>query len=304
LFIWKKKLKRILNSNSQVLETDKGQIEYAICGHGPVIVGIHGAPGGYDQTICLTEEIAKKGFEIIGFSRPGYLRTPLSSGKTFKEQADLLAAFLDHLLVDKVSLLAISAGGPVALYFAANYPSRVNALIMEAAVTKEYRPRFFHKNKRLFNLIFSDLGLWLYHWLIYLKPKSAIKRFLALESSLNKNDLNELVEQIISDNKKKEFFLNLFQSFAPMSLRKQGFLNDMNQLQKFSSFEYDKINCPTLIIHGKADKDVPLDHAEHLLKKVKNSKYFFIEKGTHLINFSSSFFKAEEQIMSYLNKYK
>ena len=304
MFIWKKKLKAILNRNSQILQTDKGLVEYAICGHGPVVVGIHGAPGGYDQTICLSEALAKKGFEIIGFSRPGYLRTPLSSGKTFEMQADLLASLLDHLLIDKVSLLAMSAGGPIAMHFAARHPDRVNVLIMEAAVTKEYKSEFFHTNRGLFNLVFSDFGLWLYHWLLYLKPRSTIKKFLSFESKLKDDDLDELVDQIMESNQKKEFFLNLFQSFAPMSLRRKGFFNDMDQLKHFHDFDYEKIKCPTLIIHGKADKDVPLDHAEHLLKKVKNSECFFIEKGTHLINFSSSFYKAEEKIISYLNKFK
>ena len=293
-----------MTNNSQTLKTDLGQVEYAIYGHGPVLVGIHGAPGGYDQTICLTEGIAKKGFEVIGFSRPGYLRTPLSSGKTFEMQADLLASLLDHLLIDKVSLLAIAAGGPIAMHFAIRYPDRINDLIMEAAVTKEYKPDFIHTNRRLFNLIFSDFRLWLYHWLIHLKPKSAIRKFLSYESNLSKDDLDELVEQIINNEEKKEFFLNLFQSFAPMSLRRQGFWNDMSQLKNFHSFEYEKIKCPTLIIHGKADKDVPLEHAEYLLKKVECSECFFIEKGTHLVNFSNSFFKAEEKIISYLKRFK
>jgi pimeloyl-ACP methyl ester carboxylesterase len=303
LLIWKRKLKKILNFNSQILKTDKGEIEYAIYGHGPIVVGIHGAPGGYDQTICLLEKIAKQGFEVIGFSRPGYLRTPLSSGKTFEMQADLLASFLDHLLVDKVSLLAISAGGPLAMHFAARHPDRINALIMEAAVSKKYRPDFFHKNKFLFNLLFNDFGLWVYHWLLYLSPKIAIKKFMSLEADLNKEDLNELVDQIIQDQQKKEFFLNLFQSFTPMSLRRYGFLNDMKQLETFNFSDYEKIICPTLIIHGKADKDVPLEHAENLSQKVKNSECFLIEKGSHLINFSNTFDKAEEKIISYLNKF-
>ena len=37
---------------------------------------------------------------MIAPSRPGYGRTPLSSGKTHEEAADLMAALLDELKID------------------------------------------------------------------------------------------------------------------------------------------------------------------------------------------------------------
>lgn len=83
--------------------TAKGTVEYARIGEGPVVPGIHGGPGGYDQTIFAFEWLAHAGFSLLAPSRPGYLGTPLSSGKTPDEQADLYAALLDTLGIDKVA---------------------------------------------------------------------------------------------------------------------------------------------------------------------------------------------------------
>ncbi|MCK9580773.1 MAG: hypothetical protein M0Q92_10045 [Methanoregula sp.] len=37
----------------QTAATTKGIVEYARPGEGPVVLGIHGGPGGYDQTIMV-----------------------------------------------------------------------------------------------------------------------------------------------------------------------------------------------------------------------------------------------------------
>lgn len=293
----------MLNANSQILSTEKGVIEYAIFGHGPVVVGMHGAPGGYDQVICLGENLAKKGFELIGWSRPGYLRTPLSVGKTMQEQADALAILLDHLLIDKVSILAISAGGPSALEFAARYPDRISALIMEAAITKSYSPKALQENLTFLKLLLSDFGLWIFHWMFHLKPKQALKKFLSYESQLSDEELDQLVKQALKDPKKTEFISKLMQSFSPMSRRKDGFWNDLEQLKNLEKLPFEKIRCPTLIIHGTADKDVPIDHAQLLSQNLPQAEFYPIEKGTHLLNLSDTFSDMEERVCGFLKKH-
>jgi pimeloyl-ACP methyl ester carboxylesterase len=112
--------------NLQTATTSRGLVEYDMYGTaGPVVLSIHGGFGGADQGRLFASWLQDNGFRILSPSRPGYLGTPLESGKTYFEQADLLAALLDYLKIDKVGLLAYSAGSPVAYSFAARYPDRV-----------------------------------------------------------------------------------------------------------------------------------------------------------------------------------
>ena len=96
---------------------------------------LHGTPGIHDGYSRYSSYLSDAGLSLICPSRPGYGRTPLSSGPTSEEAADLLAALLDKLGVNEVVILGISGGGPTSLNFARKYPNRCKALITEVAVT-------------------------------------------------------------------------------------------------------------------------------------------------------------------------
>ena len=88
------------------------------------VLTLHGAMGGHDQSELLAQTVGPPNRRYINVSRPGYLGTPLSSGQSPSEQADLFAALLDALQIGIVSVLAISGGGPSAIHFAARHPTR------------------------------------------------------------------------------------------------------------------------------------------------------------------------------------
>ena len=49
--------------------------------------------GGSDQGALLAG-LADQGFQVLALSRPGYLDTPLDSGRSFAEQGDLGVCFV------------------------------------------------------------------------------------------------------------------------------------------------------------------------------------------------------------------
>ena len=77
-------------------------------------------------------------YRLLSCSRPGYLGTPLRSGRTFEQQADLFAALLDALGVDRAAVVTLSAGGPAGYLLAARHPDRVSALVALSSVTGRY----------------------------------------------------------------------------------------------------------------------------------------------------------------------
>ena len=123
---WKREKINQLNKESSVIQTQAGPIEYCLKGKetDPVVAIMHGAPGGFDQGLMEQEILLKNGFRILTWSRPGYLRTPLSVGKNFKEQASAFNTLLEALKIPKVSVMGISAGGVPALFFAQDYPQK------------------------------------------------------------------------------------------------------------------------------------------------------------------------------------
>jgi pimeloyl-ACP methyl ester carboxylesterase len=94
---------------------------------------IYGTIGGYDQLQPMVTLLDPETYQFIFVSHPGYLRTPLSTGVTFKEQADTYAALPDDLGIDQVALIAMSGGGPSALQFALRHQHHCWGMFMISA---------------------------------------------------------------------------------------------------------------------------------------------------------------------------
>ncbi len=146
-----------LHAAAEVVETARGPVECARRGEAPYVVILHGTPGGHTASF-MGESFEAAGFGTLTPSRPGYLRTPLATGRTFEEQADAVAALLDALAIDAVAAYAISGGGPSAIELAARHPDRVRALILEVAVSQTYKPEV---SALAIKLLTSRTVLWL-----------------------------------------------------------------------------------------------------------------------------------------------
>lgn len=126
-----------MTKTSQLAQTAKGQIEYVLQGEGATCLLLH---GGHSNCFEMfgTEEILAADMSALVPSRPGYGKTASSVGHSAGDAAEAMIALLDALSLDKVSILAISAGGPTGLHLTALYPERVNKLVLESAVTKRW----------------------------------------------------------------------------------------------------------------------------------------------------------------------
>lgn len=201
-----------LVQNSEIAETASGPIEYQLVGDsGPVILFIHGTPGGYDQTTSM------EGVRILTPSRPGYLRTPLDVGRTPAEQARAYTALLDSLDIDKVVVMGASGGGPSSISFAAMYPERTLALIAMEAVSQPFEltedqppPPFFME---------SDFFLW--------TTLSLLDTFMGAEGIVGLLVPDPAIQQmILADPVKTEAITGLIWSVWPISQRSSGQEND------------------------------------------------------------------------------
>ena len=116
--MWKRRIQKRDDALSQIIETPKGPVEVFVKGNAPYMLVFFGTPFTHDGPYGFFDEFFEAGYGIISPARPGYARTPITSGRTYKEQPGLYAAMLDKLGVDKVVVHSISGGGPAAYSFA------------------------------------------------------------------------------------------------------------------------------------------------------------------------------------------
>lgn len=276
---WREGLIRDLNRGSEVAETARGPMEYHTEGSAPFVLFVHGGPGGYDQGRLVGAAFAD--FGTISVSRPGYLRTPVATGRTFEEQADALAALLDTLGIDRVAVYGASAGGPPSIHFAGRHPDRVVAVLLTCAVTTVYP---VHVPAWARAMIFSDTGSRLQGWFFDRFPGATLKQLLAQSSTFDAAEKEAEARRILNDPVHFEFARALQQTLAPYGPRRAGLENDLEQFACIEGpLPMERIQCPTLICHGRCDGDVDYEHAETAHRLIPNSRLHTLERGSHLV---------------------
>jgi pimeloyl-ACP methyl ester carboxylesterase len=272
-----------LRKSSVLVETCKGIIETQIEGEGPNVLVAHGALGGHDRARLYS--FPEAGFRFICPSRPGYLRTPINVGQTFEAQADAFAALLDALEIEKTAIIGCSAGGPVAFQFTLRHPDRCWALVLGNAITGPLTS--LHG---LMEPVSRALFGW--DWLTWFGVNRAVLY------SLRPN----LFMHVRGDAFKQHQIVSMLRTMYPTSLRRVGFINDMQQCQTTPSYPMEQIATPTLVVHGTNDMVVPYSHGLRSAQVIPGAQFLSIESGTHL-DFISHKELIQPKIIAFLNSH-
>lgn len=279
---WRSERIDSLNAASEVIATGNGPVEVSCRGAGPPVVMIHGTPGGHDQGF-FAEFLVSAGFSVIAPSRPGYLRTPLATGASWSAQADAIASLLDALEIETAPVYGASGGGPAMIHLAARHPDRVRALVLECAVSG---PLSVNVPAFLLRLLTSTLAGWVQLHLFERFPRPLLRGLLSQESTLSKADRKRLADEIAASPSDLDFVRELMLSTTPGDRRKAGLNNDLALFKVADPFPFDGVGCPTLVVHGTADGDVPFEHAERSHREIAGSTLHAVDGGTHLLHLS------------------
>jgi pimeloyl-ACP methyl ester carboxylesterase len=264
----------------EMVDTVLGPLEVARLGTGPPVILIHGTPGGSDSSVAMGRFLADAGFQLIAPSRPGYLGTPLDERRSIDAQADLLAALLDSLGQTRAGVLTWSGGGPSGYRLAVRHADRVSALVAFAAVSQRYpRPK---ENLQDRLLMTTGVGNWLLRFLTVHAPKDMVAQTLKAEGDLSKDELKNLVAEVLGDDRKLEVVLAMADVVGDYARRSAGVENDWARFGEIESLELEHVEARTLVINGTADSDVPPEHSDYAAATIPNAERLMMDRGTHL----------------------
>lgn len=248
--------KRLETYNAQIVNLEYGKMTYVDKGSGEVIFSVHGIFGGYDQAFDTCKDFVDD-YRIIAPSRFGYLGSDVLGKGTPKEQAFAYKMLLDELGIDKVFVLATSAGGTPAIRFVLDYPERVKGLILYCSalppISKPNKvadyagpPGFLCNNYAMF--LMSPL----------------FKPILGMES-------------------------DTIYEMLPVSRRKEGIVLDskitnLDMSRNFDDYDIESMNTPTIVLLSQDDKLVNYKEASESICRFKNLyKFISFENGGHLM---------------------
>lgn len=266
----------------QTVETALGAVEYVELGDGggTPALAIHGTPGGSDQGALMGRFLASAGFRVIAPSRPGYLGTPLTDAVATPDgQADLYAALLDELGIDRTAVLAWSGSGPSSYRFAAKHPERLTALTAAAAVSKRYEVEATTTDGFMFG---TRAGNWLMRVLVKHAPEQVVQGELDAEGDLTKEQLEDLTAKVMDDPEMRSFALGMALTVETRGERHAGYENDLAQFAEITDLGLAEIEAPVLLIQGTADIDVPPEYSATAAAAIRGAELVEIVAGTHL----------------------
>ena len=251
----KEKLKQLSEYDAKTISLSYGDMSYVDKGNGEVILSVHGIFGGYDQAFDTCKDFAS-GYRILAPSRFGYLGSDMLGSGTPAEQAIAYAELLDRLGIDKVYLLATSAGGSIAIRFALDYPERTKGLILYcSAMPPAAKPANYAEYAGPPAFLCNDYAMFL---------------------------MNPFFEPVMGMD------ASTIYGMLPVGERKAGVILDASitnpdMARNYNSYIIEDLQVPTLILHAKDDKLASYADVEKAWDRFPNSTLVSFETGGHLM---------------------
>ncbi len=285
----------------RTIVVDDGPIEFGEEGQGPAIVYFHGTSGGCEAIFPLEQALVDEGFRLVVPNRPGNFGTTLGRRTSGADCARLAAAVLDSLGVSKVGVIGTSGGGPAALSFAAEFPQRTAALILQCAQTHRWddldwwplQNRWIYPISRThFARTLLHVGYVMECRLFYRMPKVFIKGMAGPRFDEIRNDAATW---------------NLYRALRTACLRSlsqpAGMRNDWETLETGAFSDARDVRCPTLVIYDPADPMVPECHAQWALSAIPAARECKLHAGGHLIWLGKDADRMQRERVAFLREH-
>lgn len=304
---WKADALTRLQDGAESVVTSAGPQQVAERGEGSPILLIHGAPGGYDQGLALATALGlDDNHHLIAPSRPGYLGTPLATGLLPEQQADALASLLAALEIPAATVVAFGEGVPAAVHFAIRHPQRVTALVLVGGVYERTPPvaadQLLPLPRAALEALPGDVtSAWIARE-VRTQPERLLFPALRVNSSGSDSEVARLAEYVNSSPGQLGDFSGFMQTLIPISPREIGLRNDMTQLGGLPPLPAEKLPCPTLVIHGVADRLQPLQGARAFATKSPLAQFLPVEGTGHLTWLGPDAARSRQALLDFLEK--
>lgn len=253
---------QLADPDSLFIDVNGLRVHYKMAGQGePAVVLLHGFGASIYSWRKVMLPLSEVG-TVVAFDRPGFGLTsrPLpgewngANPYAPEAQADLTAALMDELDVERAVLVGHSAGGTIAVLTALHHPERVQSLVLvDAAIYGQtgtpawFRPLLLlPQTRRLGPLLVRSITRW---------GEAAIQAAWS--------DPDKITLEIISGYKKPLQADNWDRALWELTLASHPLGLETR---------IDQIGVPTLVITGEDDRIVPAQNSVRLASQLSNAE--------------------------------
>ena len=275
---------------------------FDVRGEGEVIVFVHGGfpsldmqlradpGGGWGWELDFTSE-----FRYVMYDRRGcWLSSRPASGYDLENQARDLAELLDHLDIKCAHVIGSSAGGPIAILFAAHFPERVKTLVLAGTAA-----HLWPDEDQVTQVVKKQLEI------LYKQGAAAAwkSRPAGVELSLDVLwERDEMAER--GTLAEYEARVNGLVAKSSPEDREAWYETQLRSIDAYIhrnlSVECERVRAPTLVVHGARDREVPVDWGRDLAANIPGAEFRLYKDEPHSIVHGSR--RVREDLMAFFRK--
>lgn len=253
-----------IGQTKQVLGVETNFLHF---GSGEPVVLLHGSGAGVSAWANwhLAIPALSKKFNVVAPDMPGFGYTERKPGQRYdmKFWVAHLEAFLDSMEIDQATLVGNSFGGGLSLAFSLRHPNRVKRLVLMGTPAGHFPMTDGLKGHKPFELTRD----WVAEMLRKFPYDQAIvtdrmidERFEAMQRPDERKAFKKLMPAAADDDDKKERIV-------------RGVPEDRLQT----------IEQPTLVVHGREDRVIPIEIGLRLLQNMPNSEMHIFGRCGHWV---------------------
>lgn len=255
-------------ATSRFVDTPSGRVHYNEAGTGHPVVLLHGSGPGASGWSNFQPNLPalSQHFRCLAIDMPGWGASD-SPAPEDRNHVQTLVEILDALKIERAAVIGNSMGGMTAIHFAAKHPDRISHLIAMGAPAPGAR-------------IFSQTGLTEGLKILiagYADPSpSNFKQLVSIMAFDQRFATDELAaERAANASARPEHAANFLAGF------KKGIMNGpLSEYQKITP-QLMSSKTPTLIIHGRDDRTVHMEHGLQLVTTIPDSRLLIINRCAH-----------------------
>jgi pimeloyl-ACP methyl ester carboxylesterase len=246
------------------------RVQFTIAGQGPPVVLIHGVAGRASQWDQIVELLADTHTvlapDLLGHGESAKPRGDYSLGAHASGIRDLLVG----LNIERASIVGHSLGGGIAMQFAYQFPERCERLVL---VSSGGLGESVHPLLRAATLPGSEFVLPLLAHPRVLEVASLVPRALGRIGLRSGPDLTEMARgyQSLSNAEARSAFIHTLRSVVDPTGQR---INGSDRL-------YLASKMPTLIIWGRRDRIIPVEHAQPAHEGMPGSRLEVFDDAGH-----------------------
>jgi len=255
--------------NEEFITIDGIKIRYLVSGNGPPILLVHGLGEFLEIWTYIITGLSQE-FTVYAVDLPGHgLSKKTGEDYTFGFSVNFVAKFIKALDLDKVNLIGHSLGGAICVGFTMNFPGKVDKLILTSSGGFTDEIPLSYRLVRLPLLSNILLGP------AFLVNRATIRVGLRRQfynPGTAPEDWFEIVSRHLKRPERKATIKNIVKSNTNIP--------DIEFRITHSNI-FPLVEQPTLIVHGRQDKLIPIENALNAKKLIPHASLEVLDECGH-----------------------